>query len=236
MHGGKGGGYVYTATAPEGPWTKHATGACYYDVGLLIDDDDTMYIASGNTNLSVAQLSKDGFSQVKSQQVFTSPSKSDAGRSRFYKINGNYYILTTQYANGSTCSRPQPLRPLHPADLCRPCPHARRRRRGTPTRVASSRPERRLVLHGLPRRVPRRPHAGAGPLKWGQWLAHPQLVNGGWGASYPFPNVPRRRAREATHRNRHLRGMTLDPEWEWNHNPDNTKWSLDGGLTLRPRP
>jgi beta-xylosidase len=28
-------------------------------------------------------------------------------------------------------------------------------------------------------------------------------------------------------------GTTLKPKWEWNHNPDNTKWSVGNGLTLR---
>ncbi len=45
-------------------------GTCYYDCGLLIDDDDAMYVADGGTNVSVAQLSADGLSQMKTQQVF----------------------------------------------------------------------------------------------------------------------------------------------------------------------
>jgi beta-xylosidase len=28
-------------------------------------------------------------------------------------------------------------------------------------------------------------------------------------------------------------GPALSPEWEWNHNPDNTRWSASGGLHLR---
>ena len=28
-------------------------------------------------------------------------------------------------------------------------------------------------------------------------------------------------------------GSTLGPQWEWNHNPDNTKWSAGSGLTLQ---
>jgi len=28
-------------------------------------------------------------------------------------------------------------------------------------------------------------------------------------------------------------GTVLGPEWEWNHNPDNSKWSLNGGLNLQ---
>lgn len=42
--------YVYTASSVTGPWTKRATiSTCYYDAGLLIDDDDTMYVAYGDT-------------------------------------------------------------------------------------------------------------------------------------------------------------------------------------------
>jgi beta-xylosidase len=28
-------------------------------------------------------------------------------------------------------------------------------------------------------------------------------------------------------------GTTVKPKWEWNHNPDNGKWSVNNGLTLR---
>jgi beta-xylosidase len=38
--------HIYTAPAAEGPWTKKAViDHCYYDAGLLVDDDDTMYVA-----------------------------------------------------------------------------------------------------------------------------------------------------------------------------------------------
>src|SRR5690606_25473911 len=53
--------YVYTATSVEGPWTKRSRiNNCYYDAGLLIDTDDTMYVAYGNGTISVAQLTPDG--------------------------------------------------------------------------------------------------------------------------------------------------------------------------------
>ncbi len=100
MHN-KGGGYVFTATAPEGPWEKHKTSSCYYDVGLLIDDSDKMYVAYGNNTISVAELSDDGFSQIRSADVFTTPSNlGPLEGSRFYQINGTYDIFVTQYANG----------------------------------------------------------------------------------------------------------------------------------------
>ena len=93
---------MYTATAAEGPWNRLTTiSTPYYDAGLLVDTDDTLYVAYGNTTISVAQLSPDGRSQVRTQQVFTTPSSvGTLEGSRFYKINGQYYIFLTRPANG----------------------------------------------------------------------------------------------------------------------------------------
>lgn len=236
MHGG-GGGYVYTATAPEGPWTKHATSGCYYDVGLLIDDDDTMYVASGNTTLSVAQLSPDGFSQVKSQTVFTSPSNiGGLEGSRFYKINGNYYILTTQYANGEYVlkSSSGPFGPytLQPFAVHVPTPVAGA---GFPHQGGLVQTQKgdwyyMAFLDAYPGgRIP-----ALAPVTWSAdgWPSV-TLANHAWGASYPYPDVPRPPAttKPATGVDT-FSEQALGPQWEWNHNPDNSKWSAGGQLTL----
>jgi hypothetical protein len=94
--------YVYTAASVDGTWTKHpAIDNCYYDAGLLIDDDDTMYVAYGNSQISVARLNPDGSSEVEHQQVFTTPAEiGTLEGSRFYKIDGKYYIFLTRPANG----------------------------------------------------------------------------------------------------------------------------------------
>ncbi|MBP2328153.1 hypothetical protein JOF56_008538 [Kibdelosporangium banguiense] len=69
--------HIYTATAVDGQWSRHTTiNKCYYDAGMLVDDNDTMYVAYGNSNISVAQLSPDGKTEVRSQQVFTTPLES----------------------------------------------------------------------------------------------------------------------------------------------------------------
>lgn len=94
--------HIYTATSVEGPWSRHATiDNCYYDAGLLVDTDDTMYVAYGNTTISVAQLSADGRTQVRSQQVFSTPSNvGTLEGARFYKRGNSYYIWLTRPANG----------------------------------------------------------------------------------------------------------------------------------------
>ncbi|KAK7453369.1 hypothetical protein VKT23_011633 [Stygiomarasmius scandens] len=87
--------YVYNAPAIDGPWSQISViNNCYYDAGMLIDDDDTIYVAYGNTDISVAQLSADGTSEVSTQQVYSSTVGTIEG-SRFYKRDGAYYILVT---------------------------------------------------------------------------------------------------------------------------------------------
>ncbi|KAF3052069.1 hypothetical protein E8E11_007632 [Didymella keratinophila] len=80
-------------------WTSQGTlPRCYYDNGLLIDDDDTMYITYGSTTINIAQLNKDDTAEVKNQAVYTSPDNVYIEGSRLYKINGTYYIWVTKPA------------------------------------------------------------------------------------------------------------------------------------------
>lgn len=92
--------YIYTSPSAVGPWnqTSVLNGTCFYDCGLLIDDDDTMYVTHGNTNLSVAQLTPDGLNYTEDKLVFPSPVYVEG--SRMYKRNGTYYIITDQPVNG----------------------------------------------------------------------------------------------------------------------------------------
>ncbi|KAK8075000.1 beta-xylosidase [Apiospora hydei] len=94
--------YVYTASDVTGPWSLAGTmNTCLYDVGLFIDDDDSMYVAYGNTQLRVAKLASDGLSITSDQQIYdgNSGGQSTLEGSRMYKRNGQYYVLVTHPAN-----------------------------------------------------------------------------------------------------------------------------------------
>ena len=59
---------VFTASDPAGEWTQHpALPECYYDLGILIDEDDTMYLAYGSYDIGVVELSQDGLSTVRQE-------------------------------------------------------------------------------------------------------------------------------------------------------------------------
>ncbi|PVF96904.1 Arabinanase/levansucrase/invertase [Serendipita vermifera] len=226
--------YVYTAPAVGGPWTKRSTiNNCWYDAGLLIDDDDTMYVAYGNTKISVAQLSADGLSQVKTQQVFSSSFTIEG--SRFYKRNGVYYIFVTRPADGQFILK-STSGPWGPYTMKAVLDKVR-----SPTTVNGGVPHQgglvqtqngdwyyMAFIDAYPGgRIP-----ALAPITWDSsgWPVL-QLVNGVWGSTYPKPNLP---APPTT-----VKSPTgtdtftsLSHEWEWNHNPDNSKWSLSSGLRL----
>ena len=113
--------YIYTAKSVQGPWVRHAVlPRRYYDAGLLIDKDGTMYVAYGNTTLHVAQLSSDATHEIRSETVFTAPAAVKVLEgSRFYRVHGDYYIFTDHPPDGEYVLRsssgpfgPYTMRPL----------------------------------------------------------------------------------------------------------------------------
>ena len=72
------------------------------------------------------------------------------------------------------------------------------------------------------------------PITWSSagWPSV-QTVNGVWSASYPAPNITTSKTVKPMIGTDTFTGPTLAPNWEWNHNPDTTKWSFSGGLRLQ---
>lgn len=235
-----GGGYVFTAKSPEGPWEKHR-GGCYYDMGLLVDDDDKLYVAYGNNTIRVAELSADGLSEVRNQLVLTTPSSvgGPLEGSRFYKRNGIYYIFMTQYANGEWVIRSKngPLGPYEgPRPFAVKLPYAGAAGSGASPHQGGivETQNGQWYYIGFNDSYPAGRIPVMIPMSWSDDWPSVQLDNGKFGGSYAFPDLPcgagRVRARNADD---FFTGKQLSAEWEWNHNPDNSKWSLDQGLVLR---
>lgn len=228
--------YLYTASAVEGPWQKKTVlDTCYYDAGLLIDDDDKMYVAFGNSTLQVAQLSADGTSEVKRQIVFTAPASIGALEgSRFYKVNGNYYIFTDHPPNGEYVlkSTSGPFGPytMQPLAVNAISPVAGG---GAPHQGGIVQTEHGDWYYmGFVDAFPGGRIPVLAPMKWNAdgW-PELQITGNRWGASYPYPvALHPLKAHTGTDA---FRGTALGPEWEWNHNPDNTSWSVQNGLRLR---
>jgi beta-xylosidase len=231
--------YVYTASNVDGQWTRRsAINNCYYDAGLLVDDNDTMYVAYGNSTISVAQLSPDGLSQVRAQQVFTTPSSiGTLEGARFYKRNGNYYIFLTRPANGQYIlkSTSGPFGPYTVQQLLLnlPGPIAGG---GVPHQGGLVQTQNGAWYYmGFVDAYPGGRVPVLAPVIWNAdgWPVL-QTVNGAWGTSYPYPNVPAppRQVKPMTGTDT-FAGPGLGPQWEWNHNPDSARWSAGAGLRLQ---
>jgi beta-xylosidase len=230
--------YVYTASSVEGPWQKRARiNNCYYDAGLLIDDNDTMYVAYGNTSINVAQLSSDGLSQVRAQQVFQTPSSvGTLEGARFYKRNGSYYIWLTRPANGQYVLKANnPFGPYEMRqvllDLPGPISGGGVPHQGGLVQTQNGDWYYLSFVDAYPGgRVP-----ALAPITWTSdgWPVL-QTAGGRWGTSYPYPNVPRppRQVKPMIGTDT-FAGTALGPQWEWNHNPDDTRWSVNNGLRLQ---
>ncbi|KUO07944.1 glycoside hydrolase 43 family protein [Streptomyces sp. DSM 15324] len=230
--------YIYTATSVEGPWNRHADlPYVYYDAGLLVDTDNTLYVAYGNTQISVAQLSPDGRSQVRAQQVFSTPAGiGTLEGSRFYKINGNYYIFVTRPANGQYILKstsgpfgPYTLRQVL-LNLPGPISGGGVPHQGGLVQSQNGQWYYMAFVDAYPGgRVP-----ALAPVTWtSDGWPQLQLVNGAWGTSYTTPDLPPppRQVEPLTGVDT-FQGATLRPAWEWNHNPDNGRWSVNNGLRL----
>jgi beta-xylosidase len=228
--------YIYTAKAAEGPWQRHAIlNKCYYDAGFLVDDDDTIYISYGNTTLHVAQLSADATKEVRSETVFTTPKEiGTLEGSRIYRVQGNYYIFTTKPADAEYVlkSTSGPFGPytarVFVKDAVSPVTGAGHPHQGGIVETATGAWYYMAFIDAYPGgRLP-----VLAPMHWNAdgW-PELELQNGAWGNSYPLPVIPATQTNVVPFSDS-FHASTLGPEWEWNHNPDNTKWLTGRGLLL----
>ncbi|SEH03637.1 Beta-xylosidase [Nonomuraea solani] len=228
--------YVYTASAVDGTWSKRSQiNNCYYDAGLLIDTNDTMYVAYGNGTISVAQLSADGLGQVRAQQVFQTPSSvGTLEGARFYKRNGYYYIWLTRPANGQYVLRstspwgPYEMRQVL-LNMPGPISGGGVPHQGGLVQTQNGDWYYMAFVDAYPGgRVP-----ALAPITWtGDWPAV-QTVNGGWGVSYPKPNIQTSRTVAPMTGPDTFTTSGLGHRWEWNHNPDTGRFATGNGLRLQ---
>jgi len=240
--------YVYSADNIEGPWKKASTisNYCLYDAGLLVDDDGSMYVASGkwvpngaDSQTFVSKLSAD--LQVERQQsVFKSNTKLGyIEGARFYKVNGKYYLWLTNPGVGrgqiivkssGNVWGPYDQYQQVLANNGKPIQGS-----GSPHQGAFvATPEGKywymaFVELGSSGRFP-----VLAPMTWDSngWPHVSLDSSNNWKSSYDYPLSPTRDV-ESVAGKFDFSGSKLLPRFEWNHNPDNTKWSLSNGLNLQ---
>lgn len=94
--------YVYTATDPKGPWKVHSRLPHFHDSSLLFDDDGRVYVYSGSGNIHLTELEPD-LSGVKKGGINRDviiPAEDARGLhegTRVVKHDGKYYAMVINW-------------------------------------------------------------------------------------------------------------------------------------------
>lgn len=226
---------VCEAEKPEGPWKRTIFPEYLYDPGLFFDDNGKVYVVHGQHNLFVTELNADARS-VKGKPVkiwdkgvddaHNSGKRAGMEGSHVYKVNGMYYILCP--AGGTegwqVCLRSR--------NIYGPYEHK------VVIQDDSSYPTNGLHQGGMVQlkngdwwfiimqdrgAIGRVPHLL--PVKWVDgW---PMLgINGHDAIVYQKPDVGKTYPIKSPATTDEFNSTKLGLQWQWNHNPDNSKWSL----------
>lgn len=226
---------ICIADKVEGPWERTIFPEYLYDPGLLFDDDGKVYVFHGQGTLYVTELAADVKSvkgpnvkiwekRFKNAREFGGPYGMEGAHA--YKINGKYYLTCPA---GGTEGWQICLRSDH---IYGPYEHK------LIMNDASSYPPNGLHQGGMVQlkngdwwfvimqdrgAIGRVPHLV--PVQWVDgW---PMLgQNGRDVVTYPKPAVGKTYPAVSPATTDEFNQSTLGLQWQWNHNPDNNRWSL----------
>ncbi|MGF6849837.1 beta-xylosidase [Chitinophaga sp. W3I9] len=218
---------ICTAKSINGPWTRTIFNEYLYDPGLFFDDNGKVYVVHGQQALYITALNSDVKSvKVPQRKIYDNPAFPYLEGSHLYKVNNKYYILgSTGGTRGrEVCLRSDSIYGPYESKVIMQDDHT-------------------YPGNGLHQ-------GGMVQLKDGSWWAiimqdrgpigrvpnlEPVTWEDGWpvfgkkgigidtfqkpitGNSSPI-TVPASSDEFDT--------TSLALQWQWNHNPDNTKWSL----------
>ena len=270
----------YTAKDIRGPWKHHNMQGRIYDLSVLFDDDGKIYAIHGYGEVRCTELKPDMSGPIEETERVIIPEGSAVGEGHhMYKINGMYYLISTDYRpNGRTlCSRSKsiwgPYETVtitadetfgyHAASLTQ-VPRDEQYRIGHNGTKFGIPPVDKdatactnihqggivedqsgqwwallmMDFHSIGRTVT------LAPITWKDgW---PMLgLEGNLGRAprtWLKPNIPGTAAdasqmKAPYERSENFDGKKLGRIWQWNHNPDDKKWSLKNGrLRLQAQP
>jgi beta-xylosidase len=221
------GGFICSATNPEGEWEIKRLGRGFHDCGFFFDDNGKIYVAHGYGKISVTELNSDFVPISKDSLVFTGDLRAGIEGSHIYKLNGYYYIYCTYGgADGFQVA-------LRSKSIWGPYEE----------KIVLKETDRKNVNFGI--------HQGALiQTQTGEWWTMlfidigplgrvPSLqpvtwvdnwpiagVNGRAVTTFKKPNVGKSYPVKSLPTSDEFDSKTLGMQWAWNHNPDSTKWSL----------
>lgn len=261
----------FTAKNPRGPWTRTAMKRSLHDLSVLFDDDGKTYVVWGYQDMHFAQLDSALADIVPGTErvLFTKDAGMGEG-AHFYKIDGEYFIISAWYAQRMRLPAARADRPEGPYEVNKElsADETFGLREGYRVRGNGTGPQ--LVLD--PPNVTGRGHmsmhqGGIVQTTFGEWWGFSMMDANSvgrltalspvtWRDGWPYfglsgnlgrtPRVwvkPKTSAPSEPHapyqRSDTFSGPHLANVWQWNHVPDDTKWSLSerqGFLRLHSLP
>jgi beta-xylosidase len=229
-----------TAKDIKGPWTRTIFPQYLYDPGLFFDDDGKCYVVHGQGKLYLTELSNDALSVKGEDKLIWDknipvppgssalPGNYGVEGSHMYKINGYYYI--TCPAGGTEgwqmCFRSKNIYGPYESKII--------------MQDESSYPNNGLHQGGMVQlkdgtwwfiimqdRGPLGRVPNLEPVKWKDgWPMLGKDGNTKGVVFYKKPNVGKTYPVTVPATSDEFNTPALGLQWQWNHNPDNEKWSL----------
>lgn len=224
---------LFHSRSPAGPWTRTPMKRAFHDLSILFDDDGKTYVIWGYRNIMMAQLNEDLTDEVPGTERTIIPSSAGMGEgSHFYKINGKYYITSAWYLG----------------TMRMPCARADRPEGPYEVLPAISQGEDFGIAHGAMHQ------GGIVSTPSGEWWGFSMMDFNSlgrltglspvtWKDGWPYFGLPGNLGRTPRtwvkpntghvsrpsapyERNDDFSGTKLKPVWQWNHAPDDSRWSL----------
>ena len=256
----------YTATDIRGPWKHHNMQGKIYDLSVLFDDDGRIYAIHGYGEVHCTELKPDMSGPKEETDRVIIPEGQAVGEGHhMYKINGMYYLISTDYKpNGRTlCSRAKSIwGPYETITITADETFGYHAARLTEVRGRIVPDGTKFAMSPLDTNATACTNIHQGGIvqdQSGQWWAllmmdfhsigrtvtlAPITWTDGWpmlGLEGNLGRAPRTWlkpsiAAAATtkphapyERSDNFDAPRLAPIWQWNHNPDDTQWSLRRG-------
>ena len=235
INGNDAGGFLLTATDPEGKWEMKKLSRIYYDPGMLFDGGK-VYVACGIGNIQMCELDEN-FNFKQEKRVISDRDRLEG--SHLYKIGDYYYIYATYggWPSGQAVFRSKSIFGPY---------------------------EEKMLIQKTINNKPNTVHQGAlVDTPEGQWWTilqedlgalgrMPNLQPVAWEDGWPIvgnngvpvttnakPATATSCPRQALPTNDNFRSYPMAMQWQWNHNPDDAHWSLfdrQGWLRLKAMP
>ena len=217
----------------------------FHDPSILFDDDGKVWCVYGYRDLKLVQLNADLTDAIPgTERTLFQPSDGMGEGAHFYKIRGKYYITSAWYLGTMKmpCARadrpegPYEVKDISAAEDFGIANGAMHQGGIVETPAGEWWGFSMMDFNSLGRLT------GLSPVTWKDGWPYFGLP-GNLGRSprtWVKPNTGARSKLTAPYqRSDDFRGKTLKPIWQWNHAPDDSKWSLaerPGNLRLRSLP